>query len=197
MNNTYQIEYVWTSKDFKEYPRNFALILHWDGFSTTKSNQKICWAVDLVILNAEKVVLIGPISILFIPSSSDKLSKHAYCNILTCFFKPLVKYLESIFMERFPVLYVYLVESISDKLLLIPTNELITLRAVVTIWTGDHPTQCKIGGLKMGGYACCRRHRVASRWRGIPNPNNGLMEYYDNKKNTYISLSIKMWKKLQ
>lgn len=157
-------------------------MLHWDGFSTTKINQKICWAVDLVILNAEKVVPIGPISILFIPSSSDKLIKYAYCNILTCFFKPLVKYLESIFVERFPVLYVYLVESISDKLLLILTNELITLRAVVTIWTRDHPAQCKIGGLKMGGYTCCRRHRVASRWRGIPNPNNGLMEYYDNRK---------------
>ena len=58
------------------------------------------------------------------------------------------------FYKRFPVLYTYHAEVISDKLPLIPTNELITLRVMVTIWTRDHLDQCKIGGLKMGGYSC-------------------------------------------
>lgn len=43
-------------------------------------------------------------------------------------------------------------------------NELITLCAMVMIWTGDHQAQCKIRGLKMGGYAYCRRHKIAFRW---------------------------------
>ena len=157
-------------------------MLHWDGFSTAKTSQKNCWTVDLVILNTRKIDPIGLIPILFILSSSNKFIKHANCNILTCFFNPLVKDLETFFIKKIPVLYAYPAEAISDKLPLIPTNELITLRAMVTIWIGDHPAQCKIGGLKMDGYSYCRRHKVASRWREIPNANNGLVEYYDNIK---------------
>ena len=162
--------------------QNFAPILHWDGFSTAKTNKKNCWVVDLIILNARKVDPIGPILVLFILSSSDKFIKHADCNILTFVLAPLVRDLETFFVKEFPVLYAYPTEVISDKLPLIPINELITLRAMVTLCTGDHPIQCKIGRLKMGGYACCRRHKVAFRWRGIPNINNGLVEYHDNRK---------------
>ena len=147
----------------------------------------------MVILNAGKIDPIGPIPILFIPSSSDKLIKHANFNILICYLNALVKYLEIIFIKGFLVLYAYPAEAICDKLPLIPTNELITLRAMVTIWTRDHLAQCKIGGFKMDGYSCCRRHKVASRWRGIPNANNSLVKYYDNKNNT----NIKIWKILQ
>ena len=157
-------------------------MLHWDGFLTAKTSLKSCWAVDLVVLNAGKVEPIGPIPILFIPSSSEKLIKDADSNLLMFFLEPLIKDLEEIFVKGFPVSYAYPVDAISDKLPLISIGEVITLRAMLLLWTGDHPAQCKIGGLKVGGYSCCRRHKVASRWRGIPNTKKGLVEYHDNRK---------------
>lgn len=61
-------------------------MLHWDGFLTANTSLQSCWAVDLVVLNAGKVEPIGPIPILFIPSSSEKLIKGAYSNMLMFFF---------------------------------------------------------------------------------------------------------------
>lgn len=121
-------------------------MLHWDGFLTAKTSLKSCWAVDLVVLNAGKVEPIGPIPILFIPSSSEKLIKGADSNLLMVFLEPLIKDLEEIFVKGFPVSYAYPVDAISDKLPLISIGEVITLRAMLILWTGDHPAQCKLEG---------------------------------------------------
>ena len=104
MSSIYQHMEIVVSFSMNNKP-HFALMLHKDGFSTTKINLKICWVVNLVILNAGKTDSIGPKHVVFIPSSSDKLIKHADCNILTCFLVPLVRDLEIIFVEGFPVIY--------------------------------------------------------------------------------------------
>lgn len=106
-------------------------MLHWDGFLTAKTSLKSCWDVDLVVLNAGKVEPIGPIPILFIPSSSEKLIKGADSNMLMFFLEPLIKDLEEIIVKGFPVSYAYPVDAISDKLPLISIGEVITLRAML------------------------------------------------------------------
>lgn len=37
--------------------------------------QKFCWSLEIVVLNTGKVSELGPIPILFIPASLDKLVK--------------------------------------------------------------------------------------------------------------------------
>ena len=46
-----------------------------DKFSIAKTSSKNCWAVNLLILNAGKLELVGSRPILFIPTSSEKLIK--------------------------------------------------------------------------------------------------------------------------
>ena len=74
------------------------------------------------------------------------------------------------------------------------------------IWSGDHPTQCKVGCLKLGGYGGCRRPKLSCRWRGIPDTNKGLVEYFDSRRqgkhpsNSWIAVatleSIQIWREL-
>jgi len=47
-------------------------MFHCDGFSFAKTSLKICWTVDLNILNCGKANTLDPIPIMFIPSSSKK-----------------------------------------------------------------------------------------------------------------------------
>lgn len=156
-------------------------MLHWDGFSTAKTSSKNCWAVNLVVLNAGKLEPVGPIPILFIPTSSEKLIKSGD-EVLMSFLQPLITDLEAIYVNGFKVVYNYPVELIYDKLLKVYISEPIECRAILSIWTGDHPAQTKIGGWKLGGYFACRRHKIPSRWRGIPNTKKGLVEYHDSRQ---------------
>jgi hypothetical protein len=64
---------------------------------------------------------------------------------------------------------------------------LVTLRAIVMVWTSDHLAQCKVGAVKNGGYFGCRCHYVTSRWRARSG-NKGLVEYHDNKKHNIVCL---------
>ncbi len=162
-------------------------MFHWDGFSSAKTSLKNCWTVDLSILNCGRENILNPIPIMFIPSSSEKIIKQADPHILTTFLKPLMIDLERVFVDGFPVKYAYPIESISECMFDDLPSGLVTLRAIVMVWTSDHLAQCKVGAVKNGGYFGCRCHYVTSRWRARSG-NKGLVEYHDNKKHNIVCL---------
>ncbi len=122
-------------------------MFHWDGFSSANTNLKNCWIVDLSILNCGKETTLDPIPIMFIPSSSEKIIKQADPHVLTAFLKPLMTDLERVFVDGFLVQYAYPIELISECMFDDLPFDLATLRAIVMVWTGDHPAQCKVGGI--------------------------------------------------
>ncbi len=67
------------------------------------------------------------------------------------------------FVDGFPVQYAYPIEVISECMFDDLPSGLATLQAIVMVWIGDHPTQCKVGAVKSGGYSGCRCHYVISR----------------------------------
>jgi hypothetical protein len=60
-------------------------MFHWDGFSFAKTSLKICWTMDLNILNYGRANTCDPIPIMFIPSSSKIIIKQVDPHILTTF----------------------------------------------------------------------------------------------------------------
>jgi hypothetical protein len=63
--------------------------------------------------------------------------------------------LEKVFVDGFLVQYAYPIESISECMFDDLPFGLVTLRAIVMVWIGDHPTQCKVGAVKSEGYSGC------------------------------------------
>ena len=179
--------------------------MQWDGFSVAQPSLKSCWAVYLSVLNADKENPVGPISVLFIPSSSEKLNKHRD-GVLASFLKPLFADMEEIFLNGIDVVYAYPTEDISEHIPSLGIDVAIKLRGMLGIWTGDHPTQCKVGYLKLGGNGGCRRHKLSCRWCGIPYTNKKLVKYFDSRRqcmypsNSRIAVatleSIQVWREL-
>ncbi len=120
--------------------------------------------MDLSILNRGRENTLDPIPIMLIPSSLEKIIKQADPHILTAFLKPLMIDLKKVFVDGFLVQYAYIIESINECMFDDLPSGLATLRAIVMVWTSDHPTQCKVGAMKSGGYSGCRCHYVTSRW---------------------------------
>ena len=122
------------------------------------------------------------------------------------FIQPLIIDLEAIYVNGFKVVYNYPMELISDKLPKVCISEPIECRAILSIWTGDHPAQTKINGWKLGGYSACRRHKIPSRWRGIPNTKKGLVEYHASRqqyrtpppicRTESIASTLEVWREL-
>jgi hypothetical protein len=180
-------------------------MFHWDGFSYAKISLKNCWTVDLSILNCGRANTLDPIPIMFIPSNLEKIIKQANPHVLTTFLKPLMTDLEKVFVDGFLVQYAYPIESISECMFNDFLSGLATLRAIVMVWTGDHPAQCKVGAVKSGGYSGCRHHYVTSRWRARSG-NKGFVEYHDNRKHMRhpfamrcvkdMAFALKQWQEL-
>jgi hypothetical protein len=156
-------------------------MFHWDGFSFAKTNLKNYWTVDLSILNCGRANTLDPIPIMCIPSSLEKIIKQVDPHVLTTFLKPLMIDLERVFVDGFPIQYAYPIESINECMFDDLPSGLVTLRAIVMVWIGDHLAQCKVGAMKSGGYSGCQRHYVTSRWC-VQSDNKGLVEYHDNRK---------------
>jgi hypothetical protein len=97
---------------------------------------------------------LGPIPILFIPASLDKLVKNVDTNVLFAFLKPFIQELKDTFINGFPISYTYpSQEIIRDKL----GGSIIT-HTMLMMFTGDYHAQWKVGGLKVGGNSSCRRY---------------------------------------
>ncbi|MCO5606008.1 hypothetical protein L7F22_060195 [Adiantum nelumboides] len=138
-------------------PRNVALLLHWDGFQTSRTTQKSCGVVEVLLLNAGPNSSIDVLPVLFIPQSCKNSIKNSGDVFSTCL-TPLVDELEKLFLHGEDVAYEYPVEKIFDS----PEGhaKLCKIRAMVMMVTGDQPAQCKIGMFKNGGSNFCRRDKA-------------------------------------
>jgi hypothetical protein len=105
------------------------------------------------MLNGGKQSALGPILMIFILSSSKLIVNEMEEQFLIVFLEPLIQELEVLFVDRFNVNYNYPPPLISPWLPI--DNGGSKLRAIVMLWIGDHSTQCKLGGLKDGGYNAC------------------------------------------
>jgi hypothetical protein len=102
---------------------------------------------------------LGPIPILIIPANSNKLVKNVDTNVLFAFLKPFIQELEDTFINGFPISsYVYPGSYISEELIRDKLGGSIKLRTMLMMFIGVDLAQCKVGGLKVGGYSSCRRH---------------------------------------
>ncbi|MCO5595320.1 hypothetical protein L7F22_049361 [Adiantum nelumboides] len=136
-------------------PRNFALMLHWDGFQAASTTIKDSAVVEVVVLNGGKRSIIGSLPVLFLPLSHKDLEKK-HSDILTSFLHPLICDLETSFSEGFDVDYSYPTNAIHTNI----QGGLVRLRTMFMLCTGDHPAQCKLGQLKDGGKSFCRRDKA-------------------------------------
>ena len=120
-------------------PHNFAIMGHWDGFQSARTRQRDCWSLEIVVLNTDKVSELGPIPILFIPASSDKLVKSDGTQVLSVFLEPFIQELEEMFINGFHVSYAYPGSLISEELSGDRAGGSITLRTIMMMFTGDFP----------------------------------------------------------
>lgn len=74
-------------------------------------------------------------------------------------------------MDGIPVHYNYPMELVDDHLELQEKN--FVLRAVLAVFTGDHPAQCKFGGWAVTGHAACRNCKMSTRWSKYKAHNTG------------------------
>ena len=70
---------------------------------------------------------------------------------MVSFLKPLFADMEEIFLNEIDVVYAYPAEDISEHIPSLGIDVATKLRGMLGIWTGDHPAQCKVGCLKLGG----------------------------------------------
>ncbi len=138
-------------------PRNIAILLHWDGFQTSKTTQKSCGVVEISLLNVGNHSSIDVLPVLFIPQSSKKILKGSG-DVFGTFITPLVHELERLYVDGVDVVYEYPIDKIFDR----PEgfSKSCKIRAMVMMVTGDHPAQCKIGLFKNGGQEFCRRDKA-------------------------------------
>lgn len=143
-------------------PQNIALMAHWDGFQSTTTAHKSTWTVEVQILNARSSVPIPLIPVLFIPSIDDDCAEKKALNCLDAFLEPLIRELEELFVDGVEVEYNYPLDLIDGIGAL--SERKFQLRAILAIFTGDHPAQCKFGGWNTTGHSACRNCKMSTRW---------------------------------
>lgn len=171
-------------------PRNIALLLHWDGFQSSRTTQKDCGVVEIKILNGGKGSIIGVLPVLFIPFSCKKIIRKSN-TVFSAFLRPLMDELEDIYMNGVDVVYNYALENIFDAIH--DQKKECKLRGMLMMVSGDHPAQCKIGLFKDGGKEGCRRDKVKAeldtsnpsfKGRYIYNENRLQARYAPPKRST-------------
>ncbi|MCO5605605.1 hypothetical protein L7F22_059788 [Adiantum nelumboides] len=181
-------------------PRNFALLVHWDGFQSSKATQKNCGVVEVKILNTGKGSEVRALPVIFIPFSCKKIIGSS-SKLFHVFLRPLLQELESLFINGIEIHYNYPINSISG-LCNSSSSQTFNARAILMMVTGDHPAQCKIGCFKEGGQAFCRRCKAEARQetegsgRYIYDQNRFQFKYPPNKRNVEEStLAIAKYEK--
>ncbi|MCO5578587.1 hypothetical protein L7F22_032431 [Adiantum nelumboides] len=119
--------------------------------------------------------IVGSIPVLFLPLSHKDLQKKLG-DVLSSFLSPLISELESSLLNGFEVNYSVDKNRICDVLHDEPTR----LRCMLMMCTGDHPAQCKLGQVKDGGMAFCRRDKAKAE---LIRDVNGTQRYvYNNNR---------------
>lgn len=152
-------------------PRNFSLMFHWDGFQAASTTQKDSGVIEMVILNGGKKGNIGPLPTIFLPFNATELEKK-HGDILSHFLVPILKDLETLFLEGLKITFNYPSSKISKGLE--GSGNLCTLRGLLMMWIGDHQVTIQpIGLFKDGGKNGCRRDRPHTK-----KVSGGLIPYY-------------------
>ncbi|MCO5569490.1 hypothetical protein L7F22_023203 [Adiantum nelumboides] len=160
-------------------PRNIALLVHWDGFQTSRTTQKSCGVVEIMILNSGKYTSMGILPVSFIPSKCKKIMKASGDVFGTCL-EPLVNELESLYIEGLDVEFNYPIDKIFGSSM--TSSKQCKIRPMVMMVTGDHPAQCKIGLFKHGGQEFCRRDKAqATLVRGEIRRGEGRYIFDENR----------------
>ena len=151
-------------------PRNIALSVHWDGFSSSEGNkERSTWAVNVGVLNASTLDPIMLLPVLFIPTvpgtqatTTNPALEKMVKKSATIFLRPFIEELEHMFCNGFKVKYNYPSNLIS---LLLPQPEADgdVIRAMLMLVTGDHLANYKISKLKQSGKAPCRHCKVPTQ----------------------------------
>ena len=95
------------------------------------------WVVELEVMNGGKNNALGPIPVIFIPTSSKQIIKQSEESIFTTFLEPLFRDLESLFIHGFDVIYKYPPHLISPTLPMCEDGKS-RIRGMLMLWTGDH-----------------------------------------------------------
>ncbi|MCO5608601.1 hypothetical protein L7F22_062814 [Adiantum nelumboides] len=98
-------ENIKCKKNFqKGDPRNVALLLHWDGLQTSRTTQKSCGVVEVMLLNGGMKSSIDILPMLFIPQSGKKILKGSG-DVFGTFLRPLVDELGLLFLNGVDVMF--------------------------------------------------------------------------------------------
>ncbi|MCO5609473.1 hypothetical protein L7F22_063700 [Adiantum nelumboides] len=148
-------------------PRNFALLVHWDGFQSSKTTQKNCGVVEVKILNTGKGSEVRALPMIFIPFSCKKIIGSS-SKLFHVFLRPLLQELESLFINGIEIHYNYPINSISG-LCNSSSSQTFNARAILMMVTGDHPAQCKIGVSKRVAkhFVADAKQRLAKKPKGV------------------------------
>ena len=92
------------------------------------------------VLNGGRENLKRSIPVIFIPASLEKLLRGMGEEVMTAFLEPLIRELESVFIEGFEVLYNFPLELIFEGLSPLSGIGDSKLRTMLMYQTGDHPT---------------------------------------------------------
>ncbi|KAL3696395.1 hypothetical protein R1sor_010471 [Riccia sorocarpa] len=151
-------------------PRNIAVMAHWDGFQSASSVIRSTWAVELKVLNTGSATTIPVMPTLFIPDAKSEGSPKAVA--LNACLQPFVKEMIDLFVSGTEVEYSYPCELIEETSNL---SSKFNLRAMLVLFTGDHPAQSMFGGFANSGMSGCRRCKVKTRWHVTPGRGVGGM----------------------
>src|SRR5450759_2096506 len=109
-------------------------------------------------------------------------------NCFNAFLEPFIRELSDLFVNGIKVDYKYSQELIFEDIIITTTTRFL-MRAILAIFTGDNPAQCKFGGWSTTGYSACRNCQMSSRW--IPNASP-ISDNSEDCKSQNIGLMGKM-----
>ncbi|KAL3683154.1 hypothetical protein R1sor_001176 [Riccia sorocarpa] len=161
-------------------PRNVPIMAHWDGFQSASTVLRSTWSVDVRILSAGLSSTIPAMPVLFIPDASDENTSKA--EALNACLQPFTRELMDLFVNGVEVEYAYPSELIDISSHLPPK---FTLRAILVLFTGDHPAQSMFGGFVQSGLSGCRRCKVKTQWHPTPGRGFGGMTVYGDNRLQY------------
>ncbi|KAL3686596.1 hypothetical protein R1sor_009170 [Riccia sorocarpa] len=169
------------------YPRNIPLLAHWDGFQSVSTVFRSTWTVETKVLSAGSASPLPPMPVLFIPNTKGDPSNKS--EALNACLRPLMAELINLFVNGVDVVYNYPSELIDNRDL--PRR--FKLRAMLILFTGDHPAQCKFSGFASSGYSACRRCKMNASLHVQHGPNSrpGGVVVYDCNRRQYRHLPVR------
>ncbi|KAL3683673.1 hypothetical protein R1sor_001695 [Riccia sorocarpa] len=150
-----------------------------DGFQSASTVFRSTWTVETLILSASSNSRLPPMPVLFIPNTrGDPSFKSDALNVCL---RPLIAELIDLFVNGVDVEYNYPsgLIGVGD----LPNK--FTMRAMLVLFTGDHPALCKFGGFATSGYSACRRCKMKSNLQHGPSSRPGGVVVYDGNREQY------------